>query len=265
MIMKRCSNPTWLCAAGMIAAAGSAFAENPPPPAPPSAASQAPVYDPKQLPTYSGRVQQFTLTPRGDIDGLILSDGTEVKTPPHLSTAIAYSIKPGDTVSVHGLRAAALPLVQAVSVTNQANGRTIVDSGPPAPRPGPLPLPSGRRPTAPLAGLTEASGRIRMVLHGPQGDINGALLEDGTVLHLPPPAALSFSTLLQPGRLVVTEGVEFSNALGKVLEVRQLGTSRDQLNYVAFATETDGPQGKSRRPRAMAALANPVFGPAAPR
>jgi len=53
--------------------------------------SPAPLYDPQQLPAEQGQVQQFTLTPRGDIDGLILTGGTAVKTPPHLSSAIAYS------------------------------------------------------------------------------------------------------------------------------------------------------------------------------
>src|SRR5690348_11313586 len=72
-------------------------------PTAPAAVGQQPVYDPAQLPAYTGRVQQFTLTPRGDIDGLILADGTEVKTPPHLSTSVAYSVKPGDSVTVHGL------------------------------------------------------------------------------------------------------------------------------------------------------------------
>jgi len=214
---------------------------------------QAPFYDPGQLPTYTGRVQQFTLTPRGDIDGLILSDGTEVKTPPHLSTSIAYSIKPGDSLTIHGLRAAALPLIQAVSLTDQANGRTIVDNGPaappgppgPPPGVGPLPVPGvGPGRAAPLPGLIEVQGRVRMALHGPQGEVNGALLEDGTVLRLPPPAAMTFATLLQPGQTLVAEGVGFSDALGKVLEVRQLGTSRGQLNFVADQAR---PRGKKPR------------------
>src|SRR5712675_1845288 len=76
-----------------------------------AAGSEAPLYDPQQFPSHRGQVLQFTLTPRGDIDGLILKDGTEVKTPPHLSTQIAYAIKPGDIVTIHGLHAAALPLV----------------------------------------------------------------------------------------------------------------------------------------------------------
>ncbi|MGB9164037.1 MAG: hypothetical protein WCC41_06245, partial [Rhodomicrobium sp.] len=74
---------------------------------------RAPVYDPGQLPAFNGRVQQFTLTPRGDIDGFILTDGTEVKTPPHLSTQVAVTLRNGDAVTIRGLRAAAIPLIEA--------------------------------------------------------------------------------------------------------------------------------------------------------
>src|SRR5216683_5463946 len=147
-----------------------ALAQNPPQPpvgqAPAPTVGEAPLYDPQQLPPYKGQVQQFTLTPRGDIDGLILTDGTEVKTPPHLSTELAYSVKPGDPVTVHGLRAAALPLVQAVSITDEANGRTVVDNGPPGPgrdRGAPRPPPGGGpeaaspAPVGAMPGLTEAA------------------------------------------------------------------------------------------------------------
>src|SRR5712692_8035909 len=96
----------------IVAINAGALAQIPPQPpagqAPVPTVGQAPLYDPQQFPAQRGRVQQFTLTPRGDIDGLILSDGTEVKTPPHLSIEIAYSVKPGDMVSIHGLHAAAL-------------------------------------------------------------------------------------------------------------------------------------------------------------
>jgi hypothetical protein len=214
-------------------------------------AGPQPVYDPAQLPSFSGRVQQFTLTARGDIDGLILADGTEVKTPPHLSTSIAYSVRLGDPVSVHGLRAAALPLIQAVSITDQSTGRTVVDTGPPnlpgppppaGPPPAPLAVPAGA--SRPMPGLVEAQGRIRMPLHGPQGDLNGALLEDGTVLRLPPPAAVTFAALLQAGQTIVAEGLEWASPLGRVMEVRQIGPSRTQLNWVAAAA---GPRGGKRR------------------
>jgi hypothetical protein len=149
-----------------------ALAQNPPqPPAgQPPAVGQAPLHDPQQLPVQRGQVQQFTLTPRGDIDGLILTDGTEVKTPPHLSTEIAYSVKPGDTVTIHGLRAAALPLVQAVSITDEATGRPVVDNGPPGPgRTGAPPPPASwlGAPARADPRAAEVQGRVRMSLHGP--------------------------------------------------------------------------------------------------
>jgi hypothetical protein len=161
-------------------------------------------------------VQQFTLTPRGDIDGLILTDGTEVKTPPHLSTELAYLVHPGDRVTIHGLRATKLPLIQAISVTNQANGRTVTDSGP------------GRR----AFNYVEVQGQVRMSLHGPRGEVNGVLLDDGTVLRLPPPEAYRFAELTKPGQTLFAEGSEISNALGRMIEVNRIGPSQDRLTAV---------------------------------
>jgi len=219
----------------LLGAEGICLAQNAPP------ASQTLLYDPPQLPVRQGQVQQFTVTARGDIDGLILTDGTEVKTPPRLSTAMAYAIKPGDTITIHGLHAAALPLMQAVSITDDITGRSVVDAGPARPGDGP-----GAGPVAPSAALTEVQGRIRMPLHGPRGDVNGALLEDGTVLRLSPPEADRLRTLLQPGQTVVVEGIELANPVGKVSDVRQIGTSRDQLNQVQAPPEP-GPGGKKAR------------------
>jgi hypothetical protein len=222
----------------MSALCARAFAQSPPqPPADPVLpdSARAPLCDPRQLPTVTGEVQQFTLTPRGDIDGLILTDGTEVETAPRLSTEIAYAIKPGDRVTIHGLRAAALPLVQAVSVTDDATQRTVLDAGLTGPGPG-APLPSAAPEASvngPLPGLTQVEGRVRMMLHGPRADVNGALLVDGTILRLPPPEAYRFASLLQPGQTVVVAGTELVTPMGKVMDARQIGPSPTQLSLVA--------------------------------
>jgi hypothetical protein len=213
--------------------------------------AQAPLFDPQQLPTYKGQVQLFTLTPRGDIDGMILADGTEVKTPPHLSTQIAFAVKLGDAVTIHGLKAAALPLVQAMSVTDDATGKSVVDNGPPGPGrdagPPPPPPPGAAGPGAgappppapgeaasgpATSGTTEVAGRVRMALHGPRGDVNGVLLEDGTILRLPPPEAARLSALMQPGQTLVAQGVAEANPIGKVLGVQRIGPTKDQLSPV---------------------------------
>src|SRR5580700_7718883 len=72
-------------------------------------------WDASQLPETRGIVKQYTLTPRGDVDGLILNDGTEVTLPPHLTSQIVFAVRPGDAVTIRGLKARALPLIEAAS------------------------------------------------------------------------------------------------------------------------------------------------------
>jgi hypothetical protein len=249
----------------------------PPPPAP--AAPPAAVYDPQQFPAIRGELDRLTLTARGEIDGFILKDGTEVKTAPDLSTQIAFAIKPGDRVTVHGLKAAALPLVSAVSITDEATHRTVTDSGiagamPMAPPPPPARPPRGAPPPPPAA-TSESSGRVRMALHGPQGEINGVLLENGTILRFPPDQGAQLATLIQPRQLVVAEGTAITNALGTVVDVQQIGPSRNQLTAVgppARPIDDRGPGGARRRPppppegapQPPAPPADPAAGPGAP-
>src|ERR1700712_1692663 len=128
-------------------------------------AQNAPTFDPSQLPATKGRVAQYSLTPRGDVDGLILDDGTEVHLPPHLGTQLVFAVKPGDAVTIRGLRARAIPMVDAMSVSNDATGNAVTDNG----RGGP----GGPRGTEqPMT----VQGQIKAQLHGPRGDLNGALL-----------------------------------------------------------------------------------------
>src|ERR1700746_3532340 len=122
------------------------------------ALSQAgPAYDPQQLPALQGKVGQYSLTPRGDVDGLILDDGTEIHLPPHLGAQLVFTVKPGDRITVHGLKARAIAMVQAMSVTNDATGATVTDNGPDGP-------------SGPRDGGTylSAQGHIRTQLHGPR-------------------------------------------------------------------------------------------------
>lgn len=242
------------------------FSQNldPPPDAATPLGVRAAVYDPQQFPSIRGEVERLSLTARGDIDGVILKDGTEVKTSPDLSTQIAYAIKPGDRVTIHGLRAAALPLVRAVSITDDVTHRTVTDSdvsasmNPPAPRPGPPPR--GAPPPA-LATSSETVGRVRMALHGPQGEVNGVLLESGVILRFPPDQTEQLASVIQPRQPLVAEGATVTNSLGTVVDVQQLGPSRDRLVDVGppmRPMDDRGPAGPRRRPPP------PPTGPASP-
>ena len=226
----------------LLASANAAQAQHAaPPPEPDTQASDAPLYNPAQLPSFTGVVQQFTLTPRGDIDGFIFADGVEVKTPPYLSTEIAYAVRVGDSVTVHGLKAEALPLIQAASVTDAASGKTVVDNGPPGPRVGPPPPtpPAGPGAAAPVGDLVQ--GQVRMPLHGPKGDVNGALLDSGVIVRLPPPEAARYANLLQAGQPLAARGVELRTALGSVLDAHEIGASADRLTPVQAPAERRPP------------------------
>jgi acyl-CoA hydrolase len=92
------------------------------------AAGLAPVQsapNPEQapLPEIKGSVAQYLLTPRGDVDGLIPTDGTEVSFPHHTSTQIVFAIHLRDAVTIRGVKTGLGPAVTALAVTNDATGR----------------------------------------------------------------------------------------------------------------------------------------------
>jgi len=258
-------------AGGVLAQTPPPARTAPPPPAAPLTPAQ-PAFDLSQLPTTRGTVRYFTLTPRGDVDGFVLADGTQVHVPPHLSTQLVAAVRLGDAVTVRGLRAAAAPMVAALSVTGDASGQTVVDTGPPggpgrgpgeranrgpgAPPPPGGPGAAGMAPPPPPPGgpaagpPSEVSGKILAVLHGPRGEVNGAMLEDGTVLRLPPPEAARLTAMLAPGQTVVAQGPGIANNLGRMVDVRAIGASRDQLAQVQAPPPRSpgGPDGERRGP-----------------
>jgi hypothetical protein len=200
--------------------------------------------DASQLPETRGTVRQYTLTPRGEVDGLILNDGTEVKIPPHLTGQIAFSIRPGDVVTIHGLRAKAIALVDAASITNDASGKTIVDNGPPGP--------------TSLAAET-VSGRVVLVLHGKRGEVSGALLENGTTVRLPPPEADRMQALLRPGLTIAVRGGVLTTALGTVINATAIGSTGNDLNEFV-----DTPPRESRDRARPGPYRPDTFGPPTP-
>lgn len=240
-------------------------------------AQNAATYDPAQLPATTGKVAQYSLTPRGDVDGLILQDGTEVHFPPHLGTQLVFVAKPGDSVTIHGLKARNVPMVMAMQVTNDATSKSVTDAGPaggPPPREDRGPGPErGRGPggPGPVAGgppgldrgpdgrgphgrgpdargpdrdgtVLTALGVIKAQLHGPRGDLNGVLLQDGTIVRLPPPEAQSREAALAVGKTIFVSGGGNESALGKVVAARTIGTSEQDATSMMPRRDGRGPQ-----------------------
>jgi hypothetical protein len=174
-------------------------------------AQPAPAGDPTEV---KGKVAQYSLTPRGNVDGLILVDGTEVRLPPHVSTQLVFAVRPGDAVTIRGVKTAARPAVIVVSVTNDATG-AVVDVRPPGP---PQQL--------------DDESRIKLQLHDPDGHLNGVLLEDGTIVRMPPPDAERDAAGLVVGQPLYARGDGMSGPLGKVIGAREIGPTKTELTKV---------------------------------
>ena len=146
----------------------------------------------------SGRVAHCTLAPKGEVDGLVPSDGMQVHVPPHRAAALVFTARPGDAVAVQGRRTG--PVIEAAAIRNQASGAALENSGPDHAGPG------------------RVSGKVQFLLHGPKGEANGAILEDGTVLRLDAGTA----GRLAPGRAVVAEGQVLVTPMATVVAVKKL-------------------------------------------
>src|SRR5216684_3827199 len=81
-------------------------------------------------PSVSGTVQQYLLNPHGELEGILLKEGAVVRFPPHLSAALAATIKPGDAVTVVGFFGPTTSYGQAVkalSITNAKTAQMVID------------------------------------------------------------------------------------------------------------------------------------------
>jgi hypothetical protein len=193
--------------------------------------------DPTQLPQVKGIVERFLLNSHGELDGLILVDGTEVHFPPHLSTAVGKVLKPGAEVVVYGLRPRRTPVVAAVAL--DASGHAIVDEGP---------NDDDRKklPRTPL----EASGKIVRTLHGPKGETRGALLDDGTIVRIAKHGGAEATALLAVGQPLSARGEGVATADGRCIEAHFIGPSTASLKRTGGRPhkEPKSKESKDKRP-----------------
>src|SRR5437764_647742 len=81
------------------------------------------------LPEISGTFERFLINPRGDADGMLLTNGAEVHFPPHMSAELCAAIHAGAIVKVRGVQPRG-DMIAAVAFET-GDGTRIVDNGPP--------------------------------------------------------------------------------------------------------------------------------------
>jgi hypothetical protein len=191
----------------------------PPAPVPPAPPAPQPLA-PQGTPVATGSVQLYLLNPDGEVDGLLLADGTVVKFPPHLGSVLTAAVKPGASVSVVGFPGAATSYghaVHALSITNTATGQTVVDQPPATP-----PIPPFMRGLS-RTSLT-VSGTVARFLMNPPGDVDGLVLTSGEEVRFPPHLGQTVVTALggRPGTSITASGYGARNAFGTAVEASSL-------------------------------------------
>jgi hypothetical protein len=179
-----------------------------------------------QTTVVQGVVAQYLMNPDGFVDGLLLSNNTIIRFPPHLGQVLTQTVSPQDVVRVEGFFESSRTF-HASSIIDLQSQRSVADyppppGNPPPPRPGSLP----RRPLS-------AKGTIRVLTQGKRSEINGVVLADGTVIHFAPIVGTQFSALLREGNQFAATGYGTSNEYGRSFEATAVGPSIDQLEAIA--------------------------------
>jgi hypothetical protein len=194
-----------------------------------------------ELQTVQGRVQSLSTAPMGEVDGAVLDDGTMVHWPPHLADRFSAVAVTGDRINVVG-RMETGPEgdthFEAAKVTNlrtSASAESELGPPPPAPaRPGGPPRPGSLTQRNVLAPRTNqartAEGRVMSFTTAPMGEVDGAVLDDGTVVHWPPHLADRFSAVVTRGDRIKVNGFNETGPAGdthfEVQTAVNLGTKR---------------------------------------
>ena len=222
----------------LLATGSAAFAQQAPPPplaADPAMASAA------TATVATGRIQRLLVNPGGDVDGLLLADGTQVAFAPQPAGRLA--LKVGETVEVNGWRTPVAQVVRASGITAGQGGAQRLAAPMRGRDAAPPPEPSAM---APLVAMN-TSGNVARLLYTDRGDTNGVLLDNGTVVRFPPHIGAALQDTLQPGRPLFARGWGSRSAAGNAIEANAMGSSADRMQDVLAA---GGPPARPPRPGA---------------
>ena len=184
-----------------------------------------------------GGVQEFLKDPSGEIVGAMLDDGTALHWPPHASQQVTQVVKRGDWIEAIGrltTDAQRDTHVEVRRITNLATDVSL-DIGRPQGLRGKEDTLAPGTPSNHNAWRT-IQGKIVRFTATPEGQIEGAELSDGSIIHWPPQNRIAITRLVKVGDEVrITGRLEGTGQDERRLEVSKLtdlttGTSLDYGN-----------------------------------
>jgi hypothetical protein len=177
-------------------------------------------FDPTQLPSFTGVVDRYLLTPEGKTDRLLFREGPQIIFPEHVADDIMQAIPSGQSIVVYGIRARRVPAITLLAWARDGGAQPrFVD------RPSWI-FPEYRAADEKL----QVSGIIRTPLYTPQGEVIGAVLDEGVVIRVPAGVAHALGDRLAVGRTIAAAGHGASVPdRGKALDAERIGESLEKL------------------------------------
>ncbi len=183
-----------------------------------------------------GFVQQFIMSPRGQVDGFILNDGTQINTPAQIGTQLTRLVKAKDEVIVRGYYEND-KVFKAELIKNARTHKVIGNllSPPPAPlnddmsqemnsartSVGANPARINMRDRKGLKQLS-AEGTVETKIYGPMGEVNGLVLSDGSVVRFGPDLVDQTTASPEIGDSIKVMGYGTKNSRGQAIEATSL-------------------------------------------
>jgi hypothetical protein len=168
--------------------------------------------DPEFLPEIEGTLERFMLNPKGEIDGLVVTDETHVHVAPKsCCSGFVASARAGPRwLRPHGspTRAAARLSTMARKKKKDSASATVK---PPA---------------------VEAAGTVRLSLYPPKSMLRGGLLADGMIVRVRTKQAQRFERLLRPQAALAVRGNGLETRFGRVIDAMEIGTDLASLTLV---------------------------------
>lgn len=162
----------------------------------------------QQVTTFEGKAIKMIANDDYMYDGFYMlngSDTLQVKFPPHLGSEITALVKSGTNVTGNGVLHNP-PLggkeIRMVSLT--ANGKTIID------------VPPAITPTPPVEKFVQGDGKITSLQSDREGRVKGFIVDNKTILRIPPHVAMQLGSMAQTGVAIAFTGMHHAAKQGEV-------------------------------------------------
>jgi hypothetical protein len=207
---------------GVLVCTTALLVAQPPPPAAPTGTSVSSV---------TGNISQFNYGPDGRVESFVVTPNTLVNLPPDWAIQVEMLAKTGNQVRATGSlapTASGMQILQPQSVDVAGKTLTMVDPSQPAPYAG--------------------SGVIGSLNYGPQGEIDGFVLQSGVIARTPAFGSSDVS-VLKPGANISLSGFARSTPSGRtVVEVQSITANGQTITMNAAPPDAPGPGRGGRGP-----------------